>query len=88
MRDGRPIEESQRVKHAVPSVEWDAPFMSLQVSDFSPVRTVFHVFHPISQPQGFDFSPVTKKHPEKISRTENKMRKGQKGRIYWEIKKP
>src|ERR1700722_3833151 len=36
----------------------------LQVVDFSPVIGVFHVFspifHPISQPQGFGFSPVTR----------------------------
>jgi hypothetical protein len=34
----------------------------MQVFDFSPVITIFHVFspifHPISQMQGFDFSPV------------------------------
>jgi hypothetical protein len=39
--------------------------VSLQVHDFSPVITIFHVFsrifHPISQPQEFDFSPVAKK---------------------------
>ena|ERR1700722_1213281 len=40
---------------------------SSQVAGFSPVRTVLHVFHPISQPEGFDFSPVTKICPEKFS---------------------
>jgi hypothetical protein len=38
--------------------------VSLQVYDFSPVIGIFHVFsrifHPISQSQGFDFSPVTR----------------------------
>jgi hypothetical protein len=48
--------------------------VSLQAADFSPVRTIFDVFRPISQPQGFDFSPVTKKQPEKFSGSENKMR--------------
>jgi hypothetical protein len=39
--------------------------MSVQAYDFSPLRTIFHLFHPISQPQGFDFSPVTPNSPEK-----------------------
>ena len=34
----------------------------VQVIDFSPVITIFHIFspifHPISQPEGFDFSRV------------------------------
>jgi hypothetical protein len=34
----------------------------VQVIDFSPVITIFHIFspifHPISQPEGFDFSLV------------------------------
>jgi len=33
----------------------------VQAYDFSPVRNILHVFQPISQSQGFDFSPVTKK---------------------------
>jgi hypothetical protein len=37
-----------------------------KVYDFSSVRTVFRVFHPISQPQGFDFSPVREKAGEKF----------------------
>jgi hypothetical protein len=36
--------------------------LSVQVIDFSPVITIFHIispiFHPISQPEGFDFSRV------------------------------
>jgi hypothetical protein len=35
--------------------------VSAQVANFSSVVTLFHVFHPISQPQEFDFSPVTTK---------------------------
>jgi hypothetical protein len=35
-------------------------FMTLQVIDFSPVRTIFELFDPISQPEGFDFPPVTR----------------------------
>jgi len=72
LKSERPIEDSQREKHVVPSVEWAAPLGLLQVIGFSPVRTIFQVFHPISQPQGFDFSPVTKKCPEKFSGAENK----------------
>ena len=41
--------------------------VGLQVYDFSPVRTVLGVFRSISQPEGFDFSPVTKICPEKFS---------------------
>jgi hypothetical protein len=34
--------------------------LSAQASDFSPVGTNFDVFRPISQSQGFGFSPVTR----------------------------
>jgi hypothetical protein len=33
--------------------------VSVQVADFSPVIAEIHVFHPISQLQGFGFPPVT-----------------------------
>jgi hypothetical protein len=38
-------------------------FESVQAYDFPPVRAVFNAFHPISQPQGLDFPPVTTKAP-------------------------
>jgi hypothetical protein len=40
---------------------------SSQVAGFSPLNTIFAVLRPISQPEGFDFSPVTKICPEKFS---------------------
>jgi len=39
--------------------------VSVQVTDFSPVIPVFRVFHPISQLQEIDFSPVTQKARDK-----------------------
>jgi hypothetical protein len=42
--------------------------VAVQVFDCSPVRAVFDVFRPISQLQGFDFSPVTHIPGENFSR--------------------
>jgi hypothetical protein len=44
--------------------------VSSETYGFSPVRIVLHVFHPISQPQGFDFSPVTRNALEKYIKVE------------------
>jgi hypothetical protein len=62
MKDGRPNEENHgRQQHAVSPIGGRAPFMSLQVFDFSPVITSFRCFSSISQLQEFGFSPVAKK---------------------------
>jgi hypothetical protein len=59
-------ESKRTAQRAVPIIGRNANG-SVQAYDFSPVRTVLGVFHPISQPEGSDFSPVTKICPEKFS---------------------
>jgi hypothetical protein len=77
---GRSRQRAMYVREVAPSKKapegWRTPRrwrdqldVPLQVFDFSPVITIFHifspVFHPISQPEGFDFSPVTQKNRDK-----------------------
>src|ERR1700722_4409439 len=59
-------ESKRTAQRAVSSIGRNANG-SMQVYDFSPVRTVLGVFCPISLPEGFDFSAVTKICPEKLS---------------------
>ena len=44
--------------YAISLIEGGGRMVSAQVADFSPVTAEIHVFHPVSQLQGFGFSPV------------------------------
>jgi hypothetical protein len=64
MENGRATGETPRRvfphgQYAVSLIEGGGRMVSVQVADFSPVITNFHDFRPISQLQGFGFSPVT-----------------------------
>ena len=46
-------------QYAIPPIQGGRWMVSLQTADFSPAITNPHVFRPVSQLQGFGFSPVT-----------------------------
>jgi hypothetical protein len=59
------IEEKPNFASSVEPRGGHGNYLPLQVFGFSPVRIKLRVFRPISQLEGFDFSPVTEKAPGK-----------------------